>query len=491
MAGWRENSVGRLLGRKRRTLDAQNEAEKSRRCYPGGAPAVLVGAAVMLLLFAGAAGAEERSDPPLPDLTQPLTVDEVIRITLERNLDLAQANEAVAVAHGSRTSSLSGLLPGLGADYSFSRRGFNSTGRAVVDPVTGEVFLVNAGTTYTSTWALSVSGRTNLIDLPSINNYRQAGHGEESARQSFAAARNAAVLNAEQQYYAVIGTQQLAAVNEEAYTLAQDQLRRAQSLFELGSVARSDVLQAQVNLASAERDRIAGQNRIEQQRSSLAVLMGIPVGAPVKLAEPAPPDTAPPPPEADLIRQAETARPEVLRAEQDLEAARMAEASARALRYPSLGGGYSYSKTGPSRKVLDPQEVNKNANWGFDVGLSLPIFNGFSTKGRIQQTSAEVRARQEALDQSKLQVALDVRQAVLSIKNGIEEIRSATQGVSFAEESVRLQRALYENGGGTLLEWNNAQVELTRARQALVAAQISLRLAQASLQNAIGAYAHP
>jgi len=58
--------------------------------------------------------------------------------------------------------------------------------------------------------------------------------------------------------------------------------------------------------------------------------------------------------------------------------------------------------------------------------------------------------------------------------------------VTFAEESVRLQRALYENGGGTLLEWNNAQVELTRARVAVVEAEVQLRLAQAQLERALG-----
>jgi outer membrane protein len=420
---------------------------------------------------------------PLPDLSHPLTVDDLVRIAVQRNLDFAQAREAVEGAIGSRTGSLSGLLPNLNGSYSFTRRGANGL---FVDPSTGIAF---RATGYSSTYGLTVRGGANIIDLPSIYDYRGARFGVNSARQSLAASRSATVLQVEQQYYAVIQAQQIANVNEEAYNLALDQLKRTQSLFELGSVARADVLQAQVNVASAERDRISAENAIEQQRSALAILIAVPVESPIQLADPPPvADSIAIAPEPELIAQAEANRPEVKRAYQDLLASRSSNLAARALRYPSISGTYSYSKQGAQAgDVL--KDLNHDSNWGFALALSVPIFDGLATKGQIERTSAEVRARQDVLEKARLQVALDVREAVLAMRNAMQEIRSARQGVSYAEESVRLQQALYENGGGTLLEWTNAQVELTRARQALVAAENDLRIAQAGLASALGEYA--
>ena len=54
----------------------------------------------------------------------------------------------------------------------------------------------------------------------------------------------------------------------------------------------------------------------------------------------------------------------------------------------------------------------------------------------MQQATARRRQDERALEESRLQAALDIREAALSIRNASEEIRSAREGVTFAEESV-------------------------------------------------------
>jgi outer membrane protein len=435
----------------------------------------------LLLVGGGAASA----DPPTPDLSHPLTLQELVQIARERNLGLAQSQQTVQQARGAYTGSLSGLLPNLSADYSYSRSASNSND-SYFDPNLGRIILGGHTTTYAYSYGLGVSGGTNLIDLPSWYNRRQAGRNLEAARYGLSDSRSTLALSVRQQYYALIRAQELNTVAQSAYELTQEQLRRAQSLFQLGSVARSDVLQAQVNLATNDRDRIASQNAIDQERARLAVLLALPVDAPLTVAEPPPaPDSVTVAPEDELVREAQGKRPDLLQEKAGYEAARQAELASRSQRYPSLGGSYSYSK-----QRLHPDEVvrsfNHDARWGFNLGVSMPIFDGLQTKGRIQSATAARRLRERALADKMLQVSLDVRVAVIGIRNASEEIRSARQGVSFAEESVRLQKALYEGGGGTLLEWTNAQVELTRARVAQVEAEIDLRLAQAALARALG-----
>jgi len=445
-----------------------------------------LGAALVLALGALPAA---RAQGPLPDLSHPLGLDEIVRLALQRNLDLAQAGQGVDAAHGALTASYSGLLPSATLGYGYSRSAENSSqGQVYFDQSQNRVVQTSGGvTTWGYSYSTSLSGSTNLINLPAWYTYRQARTGLAAARSGWNDTRDGIVLAVRQQYFSVIGAMELAKVDSEAYNLAQDQLKRSQSLFQLGSVAKSDVLQAEVNLASAERDQISAQNSIEQERAKLAVQMALPMDAPLRVAGPAPlPDSLAAPVESEAIAAAQKNRPDLLQAKQNLESARLAEMTSKTRFLPSLGASYSYSKHRPGAgEVLNAFANDYQANVA--VGLSMTLFDGMNMEGRLQQARAQRRSDEEALAAKNLQVSLEVREAMLSIKNASQEIRSARQGVSFAEESVRLQKALYESGGGTLLEWNNAQVQLTRARQALVQGEIDFRLAQAALSKAVGA----
>ena len=215
-------------------------------------------------------------------------------------------------------------------------------------------------------------------------------------------------------------------------------------------------------------------------------MLALPVDSPLEVEPQAPVDeTAPVPADSALSALAERQRPDLQSAVASLQAARSNERAARSQRYPSLGANYFYAKQdssiGPLFKNLDT-----GARWGFSVGVSQVLFDGLGTKGSIQRATADRRAKEQALEEQRLQVTLDIREALLGLKNASETIRSAREGVSLAEESARLQKALYEAGGGTLLEWNNAQVELTRAKVAVVEAEASYHLAEAALERAVG-----
>jgi outer membrane protein TolC len=286
-------------------------------------------------------------------------------------------------------------------------------------------------------------------------------------------------------YYELVRAEDLTQVNNEAHQLATDQLRRAQSLFELGSVARGDVLQAQVNLAAADRDRIQAANQVESQRARLALALAVPVDAPLEIADPPPPPVDLPGDEDALIQEAISNRPDLRQAAASLAAARANLNAAKWERYPSVGASYSYTKRGDELGELFKQ-FDQDISYGVGVGLEWQLFDGFSTKGAIERAVAARNTEQQAFEQQRLQVALDVRESLIAIRNASEKIRSAEEGVRLAEESAKLQQALYESGGGTLLEWNNAQVELTRARVSLVDAQVDLHLALAGLELALG-----
>jgi outer membrane protein len=445
--------------------------------------AVVLLLSVLLLLFPNASRGDEAV--PLPDLTRPLSLDQVVRLALERNLTLAQSWENVESSRGSLMSTRAQLLPNASASSGYNQTTVKSSPGQSIDPRTGQI-RDTGGKTVTGTYDVSLTGRQNLIDLPSVYGTRAAQSRLGSAHQGYRSARLGAVLQAKQQYYALYRAQELARVAAESYALNQDQLKRTQSMFELGSVARNDVLQAQVNLSKSERQKIAADNTIDQERARLALILGLPVSASIQIeSPPALTDSLVTQSEGELLREAEQARPDLQQSKLELRAAHLGELSAKAQRYPSFSGGASYSKhAGTLGDTYS--SFGQDASWGFNLGLSLTLFDGLATKGQIQQARAGQRAGQEKLEQTRLQVALDLRESLLQINNAYQEIRSAREGVRLAQESVRLQKALYESGGGTMLEWTNAQVQLTAAQVDQVQAEVDLRLAKAGLDSALG-----
>lgn len=487
------------------------QSVRSGRATPEPARSIpvrtLAGSALFLVILAftgGAGAASAQGTSETPSLSEPLPLSRLLSLAEQRNLDLAATRTSIDQAHGDKTRASSGFLPTLRADLGVSHSHSSGTNDFLsTNTVDGQRVVqrfLNDETRDTDSRSLQLSGGMNLVDPPSWLRYRAATSSLRAAEAGVQAAVTNLDFEVAAQYYSLVRAEQLAEVSESAYVLAGEQLERSDALYQLGSVARTDVLQAQVSRASSERDRIAARNSVEQERARLCLLLRLPVDAPLRVAAPAgPPDTTVAEGEASLVAAALDARPDVSQLERELEASGHSERAAKWSRWPSLGADYSYRASGTS---FDSETKDANApegtapdkssgkpddqSWNVGVGLSVPIFDGLITKGAIQQAQASRLASGHRLEQLKLQVALDVRQSLLDIKNAAEEIRSARQGVTFAEESVRLQRALYESGGGTLLQWNNSQVELTRARVAQVEAEVNLRLARAGLDKALG-----
>ena len=456
----------------------RSRSQWSRRNRTFGA--CLLGAlGAVSLAGASVARAEESVD-----LSQPLSLATVLRLAEERNLGYQQSLLTIDSAEGSLVSSRSQLLPSLRGSLGYGRSVANySTVR--IDPESGLPLPADV-TNVTVESSLRLSGGVSIVDPGSWQSVRASSKNLESTKVSVEGSRQDLAWAMTQQYFALVRAKELTQVNAEAFQLSQEQLNRAQALYELGSVARSDVLQAQVNLASADRDRISGLNQVEQEKARLAVAIGVSVDAPVDVEDPGPLATPPPiQDEGALVLEAQRNRPDLQAASLGLQAASHGLSAAKWSRWPTLNASYNWSKRGGGPDdVL--KKFDRDISYGGSLSLDWNLFDGFNTKGSIQRSEVDVATRRRALEEAELQAALEVREASLGIKNATESIRSTEEGVRLAEESAKLQQALYESGGGTLLEWNNSQVELTRARVSLVEAQVDLRLARAQLDLALG-----
>jgi outer membrane protein TolC len=187
----------------------------------------------------------------------------------------------------------------------------------------------------------------------------------------------------------------------------------------------------------------------------------------------------------DLYQQAIDSNPELKMGEEDIRAYDLNVNRSYAALWPALGAFFSYN-----RRHEDIARVYKNfdKNWSMNWGLSLQVnlFNGFTDKVRIQKSKLMMRNAQETYEETKRALKSDIAQLVDTFNSYLDIIEINEQNLEAAKEEFRLAEERYRIGSGTALEVREAQVNLTRAEETLVAAKYNARMTQAQLEQSMG-----
>jgi len=410
----------------------------------------------------------------------PLDVSDCVRLALGRNPSVLNARENVKESSGQALTALSSFVPSISTRASYNRR--------IQGPQ--EYFIPSFDLTLltprvsSEDWSYSVSASQSLMDVSQFGQVLGTRASVRAMRHSFEAARQDIAYQVRLQFYELLKAVKLAEVSKGAKDLSQDELNRAQALFDVGSVAKGDVLKAEVQLSQSTLDLIAADNTVKLERSKLAKLMGLSVDTEIQITEDLGEETSSVSP-GDAFALASARRPDLQAARENSTAADRSAFSSMSALLPSLTGSvtYSWSANAFPNTASDHE---RNYAWDIGVGLRLPIFDGSLTIANIRQAKARAAIANNQLRDAELQVALDVKQAVLTLAEATERIKVSKSGLASAEEDYRLSREKYDLGSGTMLELVDAQVNLSRARSSYVDALASLREAEALFGRATG-----
>ena len=89
-------------------------------------------------------------------------------------------------------------------------------------------------------------------------------------------------------------------------------------------------------------------------------------------------------------------------------------------------------------------------------------------------------------EETKRKLKSDIVNQIDSFNSYLQIIEINEANLEAAQEEFRLAEERYRIGSGTALEVREAQVNLNRAEQTLVAAKYNARMTQASLEQALG-----
>ncbi|HXL15649.1 MAG TPA: TolC family protein, partial [Methylomirabilota bacterium] len=439
-----------------------------------GAP----GAGVDSARFDGAGPAVELAEPSVPP-GERWSLARAVAAALEGGVDAKAAHARTVQAQGGSLSSWSGILPSLDGNLNYTRTKrssvyFDQNGLPVSFVDNGQIR--SAG----------LEARTNLLSVSSWSEKHRQDLLVRTAREAEAEARNGVVYSVKQEYFALVKAERLAEVSRESERLARDEESRAEALFEVGTVARGDVLKARARRATTQLDRIRAVNQVEIQRSRLKQVIGLRPSQPLTI-ETALDESVVLPDSATAVSTALSARPDLSRAVAAERAARAGLFGARAKRLPEITGTATVDHALNKDRFAGQDELSfHSTDWFGQARLTLPVFNGFALEGNMKSAKGAVLEAEAQRRQRELDVAVEVQQAWLSVREAVERIGVSKEGLASAQEDYNFSKSRYELGAGTFLDLLNAEVSLAQAKQSYVEALADAHVAEAALERAVG-----
>jgi outer membrane protein TolC len=397
---------------------------------------------------------------------------------LEYNLGVLTAEHGLGRAQGARWRALSELLPNINGRVTETRQeinlqafGFGGFGPGFADIPT----IVGPFNVFDARIFVSQS----ILDFGARNDARAEAHNVEAARLTYKSARDFVISVTGNLYI-----QALAASARVDAARAQQQTARALhaqalDLKQGGLIAGIDVLRAEVQLnAQTQRATIAA-NEFEKAKLQLARVTGLPLGQAFTL-DPALPDL----PVADLsieatVNRAFQTRPDYLAA---LERVRAAEATRQAVigdALPSVRVTADYGEIG-----LSPSD--SHSTYAVMGAVTIPIFQGGRTRGRLLEADADVRSRRAEAEDLKASIYYEVRAAFLDLDATTQQLAVAGKARDLAAQQLTQARDRFAAGIASNIEVVQAQDAVAVASEQLIAAQYGYDLAKGALIRGVG-----
>jgi outer membrane protein TolC len=396
------------------------------------------------------------------------TLEECVGTALEKNISLAKAREGLVSSNASVLSSWSGVLPRVSAGVSASDQRTVSGG------------IVGTGTGRSASVGVSQS----VFDGSTWARISSASHNRDADALSLESTRRDIVFSTQQSYYNLLKAVALRGVASEALDLAREQLRKTQSLFDLGSASKADLLTAQVQVGQAELSLITAQQSAETSRAALCYTIGIDVTTDLEAVDPPefgePIDTESYDLDAALAR-----RPDVQAAEESLVAARRSLLADKAARWPDLSASLSYSRSeGTFGDLFD--NLSDNHNRSASLSLSIPIFNGLATKAGIDAGKAQLRIAELSVRDARLSAQYDIEVARLAVTEQVQRVTVSENALAQADEDLKVTEERYRLRAASMLELIDARVAYSQARADLVEARYDSEIAKRQFRLALG-----
>ncbi len=370
------------------------------------------------------------------------------------------------------------FLPDIGLEGEAARNDIDYEAPATPERPAGSV-----SDRYTST-SYGVALTQPLFRAESFVVYRQAKTLVNQADLQLGLAHQNLILRLVETYFAVLQAQNALETFDAELQAIEQQLRRAQRAFEVGSGTITDVNDAQARYDITVAQRVAAVNQLQVARERLRRLTGARADELADVANTFQPQTpAPEAPDA-WAELAEEKNLQVLLAASNLAFSREEVSRQRAQRYPRVDLVARYGKNSPAPSSFDEDSEATQGSVG--VNLTVPLYTGGAISSQVSEAQYNRSAALSQLEDAQREAAITAESAFLELQANVEQLRALQQALKSIRLNEESTRRGMELGLRTTLDVLDIQRERYAAERDLAAARYNYLLNYIRLQAAVG-----
>ncbi len=350
----------------------------------------------------------------------------------------------------------------------------------------GRVYeLSNVNSLYTNTVAVSMPIYTGGQLEGTI---KAADLAMDASELALEATKQGIKAKTQAAYYNALNCRNQIKVSQNSVKTLEEHLRNVNAQFSAGTVAKSDLLASQVQLANAQLALVSSQNNYDVAISTLNNVVGLPASTELNLKD----ELGYIPYEISLEQCSEYAqenRPDILAADYKVKIAEAKRDVASSGNLPKVNAAVSKTITGekPFHEDNGPAEAffSQN-NWYAGIGLSWDIFDNNVTQAKVKQAKFAIEKAKEAAQEARDNGDLEVRTAYLNLIAAEKSISTSKVAMEKAQEDYAIAQVRYSAGVGTNLDVMDAEEKLTSAQSNYYNALYKYNSSKAALDKAMG-----
>lgn len=403
--------------------------------------------------------------------SEPWSVERCMQYAADHSHTVRQQQFALEDSRAAKTQAIGAFLPSVYGSVD----GQMNFGRAI-DPSTN---------TYTdvSTLYNGYGLQASLVvfdGLQRYNNLRLAKANVAMGRSGVRAEKDDVALKVYKAYMDLVYCEGAVSQTAKKRDESRELLRQTSVMAEVGQKSDADVAQMRATLATDEYELAHMQSQTTKAMLALKQLMGFPVDSALAVIQPSFDDEKLTAEDASQISAfAATDNPRILKAQQNVEAARYSLRAARGALLPtiSLSGGVSTSffrNMDKGGHASFSSQFRNNAGEYVGLSLSIPLFDRLASYSTIRRRKTALLQAQENLAYEQSELRRIIVEAASDVENSTKEVEKMQEQVEADSIASRLTTRKYEEGLASSIDVKTAAVTLLQSRVRLLQSQLTM-----------------
>ena len=319
-----------------------------------------------------------------------------------------------------------------------------------------------------------------------------AAIGEQVAQNNISLKRQLVLYGVDNAYWLAISLKKKEALAIRYRDLAQKLNEDVKKMIREGVATRADGLKVEVAVNTADMQIARIQSGVSLAKMALCELCGLDLNGDIQLSDERDADLPPTPstqfdnyiiPASDSTRLNET-RPELRLLQNAVDMSKQNTKLLRSLYLPHVLLTAGYSVSNPN--LFNGFQKRFTDLWNIGITVQVPVWNWGENKYKIRASRTATSIAQLEMDDVRKKIDLEIEQNRLRLKDANKQLATSHKNMAAAEENLRCANVGFKEGVMTVTEVMAAQTAWQTSRMAIIDAEISVKLAQAGLQKALG-----